>query len=168
MAAVERENNESKADDILSLRSVATANHQFSNVKYVILAAVFLILPFTWPLALYFYAPQNDFGELMAVLGWPILFFLAGLFISSFTQPKVKDKAIGEDFYKLKLKAHNLNVAWLFFFVVFESFSVMCVLGFKSDIPIGLYMILTGLYTAYAVLCVWWLRCLKRIRHQVK
>jgi hypothetical protein len=165
MVSVQREDGEMKACDVLSLRSTPDAEPQSFSGKYRV-PAIFLILPFAWPLVLYFYRPERDFWELMAVIGWPILLFIAGIIISSFSQPKVKDKKIGEDFFKLKLKAHNLRVGWLLFLTVFEAMSAICILARGEGMPIAFYLIPTGLYAVYAVLCIWWLSCLKQLRQK--
>jgi hypothetical protein len=158
--------DEIKTFDILSLQTTIPPASPIFGGKYIVLMAIILVLPFSVPLALYFYKPQSDFWGLMAFLGWPVLLFLAGLVFSSFSQPKVKDKAIGEDFFKLKLKAHNLQVAWLFFLTVFEAMSAMCVLSQGQGMPIAFYLIPTGLYAVYAILAIWWLNCLKQLKQQ--
>ncbi len=125
-----------------------------------------LILPLIGPLSLYFFKPQSDLGEIMAFLGWPVFYFLAGLVYSSFDQPKIAVDKLGEEFVKLKWKAHNLRIAWMFFLLLFEAFSAMCILAGGEGMPLAFFLIPVGLYIAYAALCLWRLNCLKSLRQQ--
>lgn len=124
-----------------------------------VVAAV--LSPLVGPLGLWLHPPASDAGQLFSFLGWPMLYFLAGLFASGFDQPRYGDGGDDDMLTRLKGTAHDLRVAWLFFLLLFEGLAAMWIL---SEYQWILLPFVLAAYTAYASLAVSWLVWKKRIR----
>jgi len=120
-----------------------------------------LLVPLIGPLTLYFHRPESDRGELLAAFGWPTFYLLGGLVASYFDQPRRHDFEIGGTFLKLKERAHDLRVGWLFFLSLFEALAAIWVL---AEYQLILVPFVVGAYVVYTVLATWWEKCNRRIR----
>ncbi|MEN6335827.1 MAG: hypothetical protein ABFE01_16360 [Phycisphaerales bacterium] len=119
--------------------------------------------PLVGPSGLWLSPPHSDVGEIFAFLGWPFLYFLGGLFASGFDQPKLGDVREDEASIRMKWRAHDLRVAWLFFLLLFEGLAAVWILSGYQRILLPFVL---ATYATYALLVVLWLSCTRRIRER--
>lgn len=161
-----REKNESKSEKPGLLEGPGADER--SRGPDLRLAAEFTavaVLPLGGPLSLCINPPDSDVGKIFAFLGWPLLYFLGGLFASYFDQPSDRDSRSDEALTKLKWTARNLRVGWLLFLLLFEGLTAMWIL---AEYPQILLTFVLLIYATYALLAVYWLVCHKRIRESAE
>jgi hypothetical protein len=125
-----------------------------------------LLGPLLSLLILHLWSPEDDIGEMFAILFWPFFHFIVGLVLSYPEQSKMitDDNGRISSISDKKKRVYHARLCWILLLTFFEFFGTIFVLAADQEIPVHYWLFPGGLYVIYAIVAISWLKGIAQLK----